>query len=74
MNIPLVLIDELLALEFSTHSDLVCDNFNAHHHTREKFIKADSLKRIRTLKHNVHTFVEVEFILDKRIYFKHNKD
>ena len=63
------------AMNTATSSDLVRENLNASHKALENFVKSESSDRIRrALKNNVHTYSEVDFQPEERVYYKHRKD
>ena len=71
VHLPSVEHNEPPALKAPQHSDLVRENLNALHKARENFIKSESSERIkRALRHNVRTYVEVEFSPGEKVYYK----
>ena len=71
VNFPSVLVDKLPALESSTASDVVRNNMNAMHVSRQKFIEAESSEKIRrALRHKVRTYANVKYSNGDKVYYK----
>ena len=68
INTPTVLIDQLLALEAVTTSEMARTNLNALHAARKSFIEAESSEKIwRALRFNVRTYADEEFVTGNTI-------
>ena len=70
-NLPSVLVDKLPALESTTSSDIVQQNMNAMHISRQNFIAAESSEKIRwALRHQVCSYSDIVYVNGDNILSK----
>ena len=70
-SLPVLLSDKPPALNEESQSEIIRQNLNALHSSREAFIKSESSEKIRrALRHNVRTSGDIKYLTGDSVYYK----
>ena len=72
-NLPSVLLDDPLALEGTSCSQMIADNLNALHRARQAFIQQEASEKIRrALRHQIRPSGYLKFVCGDIVCYKRN--